>query len=890
MIWLRTIRRALRELFLPKRAESDLDEELRTHLALQTEANMAAGMNPELARYTALRAFGGIDQTKEQCRELRPLAFLRTVWQDLRFGVRTLSRSPGFTIVAILTLALGIGATTAIFTVVDSLLLNPLPYRESSRLVSIFNTTPRYGDWHVTDSLTDVEAVQSQAKSFDQIAWYLPNAKTLSGRERAEGVFVSEISNDFFRLLGADPVLGRFFTSREHIQGNGTVAVLSNDFWKSHFGQRSDVLGQSVVLDDKTYTIVGVASKGFNFPISPSSSGPGTTKVWIPLDPRADAPGNPHFGNRKPVLAIARLRPGANLREANTELATITARLRKEGSTYDQDWSLHAADLTTEIIGDLRPTLLTLLGAAALVLLIVCANISSLLFSLGWQRQKEIAIRIALGASGKRLLGQLMTESILLASLGGAGGVLVAFCGVQAFRFIAPPELPRMSELHPNWALVWFSAAAVFTVAILFGLMPALQTSQVNPSSAVKEGALAMLGTHRYRLRSAVVIVEIALAVPLAISSVLLAKSLYKMTAVPTGMQTDRLLWMNLGVPLSRFKDRGQIASFTRQVLEKLHELPMVESAAVSDNAIFADQYGLASHVRVEGNDATMQGVGNIEQSAVTSDYFATLGIPVLQGRAFMAQDTVGAPRVAVINEKLAKMFWPNRNPIGTRMSYQTDQQGKPVWITVVGVVADTRDTSPASNAKPEFYTPYYQWSFFQTNLLVRTRSDPDSVISAVRERVWSVDKSIPLREATVKTVFSRSMAQPRFRTLLISTFAVIGVLLALIGIYGVVSYSVVHRTHEIGIRMALGATPLTIATSVVSQALKMTAIGMAAGLILAISLTRLIAHLLYGVEPTDPVAFLAVVASLIFVAAAASYIPARRAATVDPMKALRSE
>ena len=887
MTWLAKLWSSLQRFVRSSKADRELDEEIQFHVAMQTEANVAAGMGPEEARHAALRSFGGIDQAKEECRDIRPFAFFETLWQDISYGVRMLLKNPGFTLVAVLTLALGIGATTSIFSAVDIILLHPLPYKNSSRLVAIFSANPRFGGFpRMADSLADALELRSQAQSFDQSACYASSRMNSSGQDEPEQVAATEISSEFFDLLGDRAALGRFFAPSEYVPGNGTFAVLSHAFWSSHFGQKKDVIGKTLTFNETVYTVVGVASAGFDFPDVIGPAGNAKTQIWLPIRPHTDEPNNVHYASTRPVSMLARLRPGVNVRGAEVELQTIAARIRKGASPYEQDWSLHAVDFNESVVGDLKSSLLILLGAVALVLLISCANVANLLLSRGWHRQKEIAIRIALGAGTKRIIRQLLTESVLLAVIGGAIGLLLAFYGITAFRSFAPLDTPRVDELHPSGIMLWFTLATVAVSGILFGLAPAFHASQLNPGLSLKEGGNPSI--HRNRMRGAIVVLQVALALPLVVGSALLLESLYKMTSVSIGMRTDHLLTMHLAIPPSRFNDRPRVQNLVQQILDKIRELPMVESVAATD-APPLRAAGLASRVRVEGNEQTSQGVGDVHFTAVTPDYFGTSGIPILKGRAFSDQDRFGAPLVAIINEKIAHLLWQNREPIGTHVSFQP--VGPPVWLTVIGVVGDTRDAGLDSISRPELYTPYFQRSFPGTNLVVRTRPSPGEVAAAVERKIWSMDKNLPITSiATAEDAVERSIAQPRFRALLLMTFAAIGFVLAMIGIYGVVSYSVAHRTHEIGIRRALGATQGNILKLIVSQGLRLALLGIGIGLLASFALTRLMAHLLFGVTATDPITFVTVALLVIMVAALASYIPARRAARVDPMVALRTE
>jgi predicted permease len=869
------------------RIDEELREEIQSHLEMEQAEQVADGLSATEARAAARRAFGNVTRGEEESRAAWSFLWTEALLRDLCYAARTLRRNPGFTAVAVLTLALGAGATTMMFSIVDAVLLRPLPYKESSRLVTIFSVYPRFRG-NIAVSMRDAAEIRAQARSLEYSAFYSPNVANLSGRGEPREISATQVENDLFGLLGVQPVLGRFFLPGEQVPGNGNVAVLSNEFWRNYFDGQPSIIGKTIALDEKSYMVVGVAPAGFDLP---GSWGDYKTQVWLPMQPIPPGRINAHFADTLPGGMLALLRPGRSLREANAELDSISTRLQREYPENDEDWSLHAIGARDRAVADERPGLLILFGAVTLLLLIACANVASLLLSLGLKRQREIAIRQALGASRGRIVRQLLTESLFLAFLGALFGLVFAIGGVEIFRVFAPRDLPRLDEIHPNWTMLWFALASIVFAGILFGMAPVIQSFRFEVNPTLKPGGVGAGGATRRSLRGAVVVLEVTLALPLMIGSVLLIESLAKVMSVPTGMKTDHMITMSIALKASRYPDHSHVERFLREVLQNIDALPGVDGAAASDSDVLAG-VSMASHVRVEGNEQTAQGVGNIEFMDVSPDFFRVLGIPILEGRAFSPQDVTGSSSVAIINKKLATLFWGKRDPIGTHVSFDVDANGRPIWITVVGVADDTRDSSLEIPPQPELYAPIFQFNAFQgIDLLVRTRSLPSEIVPTVRAQIWSVDEDQPITNVkTMDQVISQDAAEPRFRTLLLACFALLGLVLATAGIYGVVSYFVALHTREIGIRLALGARQSSVVALVMRHGMKLILTGIVLGVALALGLSRLLSRLLFGVQAVNPLAFL--IGSLLLMATgvAACYVPARRAMRVDPLIALRYE
>lgn len=815
---------------------------------------------------------------------------MSTLFQDVKYAIRTLSNVPAFTAVAVLTLALGIGANTAIFSVVNAVLLRPLPFRHPSQLVDIWSRSTSFDFPRMGSSLPDLDDVRQQTTVFSEIAEYnWGHEMALRGQGNPQEVTAVELSQKFFPLLGLQPLYGRLFLPSEMHAGQNRVVILNDSLWRSQFGGDPHSIGKTITLDGKPYTIIGIMPplSFLNFPTF--------ADVWIPFvpDPKEMAARGNHFTD-----AVARLKPGRTLDQAQAELSTVSARLAKTYPDTDKEWSLHAQAVDHDVLGDTRTPLLILLGAVGFVLLIACANVGNLFLSRGLARRRELAIRSTLGATRGRLIRQLLVESILLALIGGACGLLLAVWGVQGLRTLLPPDTPRIQEFGIDHAVLWFTLGASALAGILFGLAPAILASRQELNAVIKEGAGAPAGASGPRhgfLRRLLVAGEIALALILLISATLALRSLAYVLRLNLGFRSDHLLTMQIDTPAFQFANAGQQAQFVRQVLERVRALPGVTNAAITPFAPFSGWSGETTF-RIEGvpeNPNASQLKAEVNEP--TPNYFRTLGIPLIAGREFTDADTENLPDVYVVNEALVKHYFGAENPIGRQITTGTWDQKTPVkWGEIVGVVANTRNQDAKVAPKPELYRPLLQenknvWGF--ETLLVRTHGNPLTLAPLVKDQVWAVNKSLPITQVrTMDQGIAQTNAQPRFQALLLGIFGALGLLLAVVGIYGVISYSVTQRTHEIGIRMALGAAPTQVMRLILAHGLKLALLGVAIGIAAALALTRLMSSLLFGISATDPLTFAAVTVLLLAVAIAACYIPARRAMRVDPMVALRYE
>lgn len=802
-----------------------------------------------------------------------------TLWQDFRYGVRMLTRSPGFTAVAVIVLALGIGANTAVFSVVNATLLRPLPFKDPHRLVGVYKIQLQKGLTFSQLSPVDFGYLRDHSQVFEQIAALLFFSFNLTGSGEPEQIGGAFVSADFFPLLGVQPLLGRFFLAEEDQPGRNRVVILSRSLWQQRFGSDPGIVGKTLTLNDESFTVVGIVSLDIASPLG------GRADLWVPLALVAKA-----MTNTRPSLWVrARLKPGIRLEQAQAEMSALARQLEEQYPEPNRGWDVKLSPLQEMYVGEIRPTLLVLLAAIGFVLLMACANVANLLLARATDRQKEIAIRVALGASRLRLIRQLLTESLLLAVLGGAVGLLVAFQGTEFLMAMKPlGDLHQMFQMGIDGHVLSFTSTVSLLTGMIFGVVPAWQASRPNLNESLKEGGgTSTGGVRRQRSRQVLVVFEVALALLLLIGAGLMLKSFLRLRGVDPGFNPHNLLTMKISLPTSKYRERRQIAAFYQQVLQRIKTLPGVKSVGAAFAAPFS-KWNAVFAFTIEGRPAPAPGeVPEANFRVVSPDYFQAIGIPLLRGRHFTEGDTPEAPGVIIINEALARRFWPNEDPLGHRMKLE----GEEGWRLIVGVVRDVKHWGLDQAAEPEMYVPYLQrpWRFMI--LVVRTVSDPVNLAGAVREQVWAVDKDQPVAEMkTMEQLLEESVSQPHFSTFLLGVFAALGVILAAVGVYGVISYSVIQRTHEIGIRMALGAQPKDILRLVLGQGLKLTVVGIGIGLLGAFAVTRFLRSLLYGISPTDPMTFAGASLLLGGVALAACYIPARRAMRVDPMLALRYE
>jgi putative ABC transport system permease protein len=879
--WLYTIPLRLRSLFRWAQADQELDDELRDHLERKTKEHVAQGMTQEEAHRRARLDLGGIEQTKEKCRDARRVNWIQDLIQDLRFGVRMLQKNLGFTTVAVLTLALGIGANTAVFSVVNTVLLRPLPYPDSDRLVQIWSTNPNTNRWGMWTAYPRFEDWRRQNTVFEEMATARTWVISIKGGDHPESLFAVITSSQILQLLRVHPMLGRGFLPEEDQPGHDHVIILSYGLWQRRFGSDRGVIGRTVNVDEQHYTVIGVMAPDFRFP--PDLPVSYRVDAWLP--PAPDPSRNERVSNN--YYTFARLKPGVTVAQAQAEMDAINHGLADKYAA-DRGLGVKVVGWQRQVGSEVRPALLILLGAISLVLMIACANVANLLLARGAARQREAALRQALGAGRARLMRQFLTESVLLAIFGGVGGLLLAYEGLDLFARLAP-DIPRLNETMIDLQLLIFSAVLTLGTGLIFGIAPALQGYKADVQDSLKEsGSRLTMGSTRARARSVLVTAEIALALMLLAGAGLLVRSFVRLQQVDPGFNPKNLLTAFVMLPSSKYPEPHRQAVFFHEVMDRITSLPGVECAGAADSApMLTNDTGPVS---IEGHPVRPDEVEiQAERPKITPDYFCAMGIGLLRGRTFTWADNEGSLPVAIINESAARQYWPNEDALGKRV--KLEDGSAPVWRQVVGIVGDVRQDSLVKAGRPEVYAPLLQVPVPYMVLAVRTRAEPAALTAAARHAVMAVDKDQPLFQIkTMEQVVGDSIAGRRFQMSVLSIFATIALGLAAIGIYGLMSYTVNQRTHEIGIRMALGAKRGDVLHLVVRRGMMLAIVGVVLGTVGALLLTRFLSGMLYGVGVNDPTTLLSVATLLIGVAALATYIPARRATQVDPMVALRHE
>jgi len=821
---------------------------------------------------------------------------MMTLWQDIKYGARTLLKTPGFTIVAVLALALGIGANTAIFSVVNSVLLRPLPFNEPDRLVAIYDNFLKQDLLRIDVSVPEFIDYQEQAHSFESLAAYSDFNANLAATDGAEPerIEAQAVTHELFAVLGATPHQGRIFLPEEDQPGRDNVVLIGYGLWQRRFGGNAGVVGQSLSVNGQNMTVVGVMSPGFAFPQA--------AELWAPFGFTPEQRAQTQRGSRF-LSVVGRLKPDVSVAQAQAEMdATANNIVQRYPQNYGSSpqksgWSISVVPLHDVYVGDIRPALLVLLGAVGFVLLIACANVTNLLLARGAAREKELAIRAALGAGRLRVIRQLLTESVLLALVGGAVGLLLAVWGVELLTSLMPDNLSRMGEVRLDGRVLGFTFAVSLLTGVLFGLAPAWQASQSNPNETLKEGGRSGAGGgKRQRVRSALIVSEVALALVLLIGAGLMLKSFGRLLNINPGFNPDYVLTMRVPLPAlpgTTYAEPPARAAFYRQTLTRVAALPGIERVAATSilplSPTTSSGTTTAENSVVGPNDLAVEA----DWRWVTPDYFNALDATLVRGRYFAEGDTRETERVAVVDESFARRFYPGEDAIGKRIKRGGFNSQNP-WMKIVGIVRHIKHRRLEADSHVQAYFPYYQDSLpAAMSLVVRARpgTDPASLSVAVRGAVQEVDKNQPVFNVrTMQQIVSESVAQQRLSMLLLAVFAGLALLLAAIGLYGVMAYLVSTRKHEIGIRMALGARAADIFKLVISQGMVLTLIGIGVGLLGAFALTRLMASLLYGVSATDPLTFAVITLLLAGVALLACYIPARRATKVDPIIALRYE
>jgi len=806
---------------------------------------------------------------------------METLAQDLRYGVRMLLQKPAFTFVVVLALAVGIGANSAIFSVVNAVLLRPLPYADPERLVMIWMDNSRINvaeDWHSFPNYTDY---RDHNEVLESIAAFNNRSFNITGSGEPERVQGAWMTGGLLPLLGVNPALGRGFSSEEEQPGKDQVVIIGHGLWQRRFGGDPNILDQPIMLNGSPRTVIGVMPPGFAFPAKDS-------EMWVPI-----ALTQQQMANRNAISyqVIGRIKPGVTFEQAKANLAMVNRWILNQNPNQE-GYGVNPVLYHDQVVGSVRPALLALLGAVAFVLLIACANVANLLLSRAAARSREIAIRTALGAGRVRIIRQLLTESLLLALMGGGVGLLIAFWGLDLLLAFSPSDLPRLDQITMDRRVLGFTLVVSLLTGLIFGLVPALQASRPDLTESLKEGGRGSSGgLQGKRIRSGLVVFEVATALVLLICAGLMIKSFMNLQDVRLGFNPDRLLTARLQLSGTKYREDATATNFYQQLLERVGAMPGVESASAI-STLFLSKTPNSTNFTIEGRApfAPSEQV-EVPVDIITPGFFKSMGIPLVGGREFTPQDASGTPDVVIINETMAKRFWQGEDPIGKRFMYGAPGNGDPQWMTIVGVVGDVRRTGFDAEVRPETFLPHGQAPARGMMLIVRSTSDPRNLAGAVREAVRSIDGDLPVFTVQpMDAVLGDMMAQRRLNMLLFAILAGVALILAAVGIYGVIAYSVTQRTHEIGIRMALGAQRRDIVKMVVGQGIVLAAGGVGLGILASVLLTRLMTALLYGVSATDLVTFVIISVLLTLVAVVASFIPARRATRVDPMIALRYE
>jgi putative ABC transport system permease protein len=892
--WREEVRRRLSRLNLEPAHEAEIVEELAQHLDDVYERSLKAGVTEAEAKRAVLTELSDAELLRNEMRRSQKFAkaapvagggrtnLLADFLNDLRYAVRLQRKNPGFTIVAVIALALGIGANTAIFSVVNTVLLRPLPYKDPERLVMVWEEATKAGYPTDTPAAANFVDWRDQNQAFEGMAAIADESFNLTGSGDPERLEGRRVSANLFPLLGVEPQLGRVFAAAEDQPGSERVVVLSYKLWQRRFGGDAGIVGKTLNLNGAGYTVVGVMPARFQFPTADD-------EAWVPIAfTQEDATNR----GRHYLEVVGRLKPSVTLPQAQAEMSRIATRLQQQYPQSNTDLGAVITPLHEHLVGDIKPALLILLGAVGLVLLIACANVANLLLARAAVRQKEIAVRVALGARRSRLIRQFLTESVSLSVLGGLVGLAIAYGGLVVLKSFIPENISQAREISIDYKVLGFTLLVSVATGLIFGLAPALQSIRFNQIETLKEGGRdAATGGSGKRLRGLLVMAEVAISLVLLIGAGLLINSFLRLRNVDPGFRAENLLTMRIVLPEPKYEKRARRSAFYTDLVQRVQSLAGVRSAAVTTNLPLYRQ-GNSISVSIEGKPEPPPGQEQIVVTRMISpSYFDTMTISLLKGRGLTDQDTDDSPNVAVISETMARRYWPGEEPVGKRLAIGKVRSPEDL-IQVIGVAKDVRQFELTADPKPQMYLTYRQFGFFDLrDLVVKTDVDPASLAATVRNAVWEIDKDQPVSNIrTMEDILGDSIARQRFSMLLLAIFASVALVLAAVGIYGVMSYSVAQRTHEIGIRMALGAQTSAVLKLAVGYGLKLVGAGIIIGLIASFALTRVMSTLLFGVTATDPTTFMLISLLLIAVAAIASYIPARRATKVNPIIALRYE
>ena len=885
--WLRTILQR-------SRMENEMDAELRFHVEARADDLVRSGVTRQDALRRARLEFGGIERAKEECRDARGTSFIETLLQDIRFASRILRKSPGFTAVAVLTLAVGIGASAAVFSLVNAILLRPLPYPDSGRIVLPELISPpgvNLGSEYIPWGQLQFRMLTRDAHPFQTVSAFQNDSFNMTGAGEPTFLDGFRASQEFFSSLGVSPALGRAFTAEEDQPGQEYEVIISDRLWRERFGADRNILGRAVELNGYAYSVVGVMPAGFAFPRAeemPSSFNfPEEPQLWVPLAIAAEPKPGP-----SELALIGRLTPGVTIQQAQAAMDLITKHAEEQDHRWTGWFNTRVVPLQRQVVGDTRRPLQLMLGAVCIVLLIACSNVANLLLTRALARRREFTLRAALGAGRARLIRQLLTESLLIAVGAGAVGILIAHAGIYFVKTLGPSNIPRLREVTLDLPVLAFALGVSLATGMLFGLAPAIGAARENLVDSLKEGSQKSGGSRiSPRLRNALLVSQVALALVLVVSAGLLTRTLFQLLGADGGFNAERVLTFQLPLPTLKYADQDHIVTLFQNVLERLRAMPGVQSAGIGETVPLGGE-GESTVIRTPDHPAASQKEMPFANFTIISPgYFSAIGTPLLRGRDFQETDTKDSMPVAIVNVAMERKFWAREGALGKQVGPGSTRYP---LLTIVGVVPDVKHASLREETAPEMYVLYNQkpWpSMLNMRVALRTKAAPAGVTESVREAVHAIDPDLPLAKvATLATLVDDSMSQPRFSVLLLGSFGVLALLLAAIGMYGVISYSVLQRTQEIGIRMALGAQRHKVFRMVLGQGARLAAMGIAIGLVAALGVTRLMARFLFGVRPTDPLTFAGVSLLLLGIALLACYLPARRAMRVDPMVALKYE
>jgi predicted permease len=885
---LHDLRFRTRALLRHHQVEDELEEELRFHFDRQVEKYMRSGMTEQEAKRKTRLAFGGHEQVKEDCREARGTSFIELTIDDAKYAVRQLLANPTFTIVMMLTLALSIGANTAIFSVVNGVLLKQLPYPQPERLVRIFLSNAQYPKFPLNPF--DFLDFRARNHSFESLAAFTRGDVQLSGNGQPVRLNSFGITSGYFRVLGLHPQLGREFDFPSEIPGNGLQIILSDRLWRTRFGADPNIIGRKITVNMQPYTIIGVMPSGTEHPGNDYHALPygEDVDVWWPFS----FAGNSNRRGSHFIEGIGRLKPGISADQARAEMNAIMSQLAREHPDNDSGWSVLVIPLYSEIVAATRQMLLVLLGAVGMVLLIACANAANLLLARASARQREIAVRLAMGAPRLRVVRQLLTESLLISLTGGALGLGLAIVGVRALVSLLPADFPRAHDIHVSGPVLGFTLLVSLVTGLLFGLAPAMQASHTDPKQGLQKGGRnSTAGRYQNSLRSALVVAEVSLACVLLIGAGLMLRTFLNLLHLNPGFSEEHVLTATLSLPNVKYKTGEQTVSFYDRLTAALNALPGVQSAGAGSDLPWTGYDENAGGFTIEGKKAPPNQEFHARYHMATPGYFSAMGIPLLEGRFFTEADKRGAPRGLIINHAMVQRYWPGEDVIGKRITFDDAPKTDSDWMTVVGVVGDVKDHPNSPGAEPAFWWSEYQAGEPDMSIAIRTHSDPRQVADGLRNAVYRLDPELAVADVKLMgQVADASISTPRFTFVMVGLFAGLAILLAGIGAYGVIAYTVTQRTSEFGLRVALGAQRRDVMRMVLAQSARLAVPGIIVGVLLALSMSRVVQTLIYGVSPADPAILASVVLLVLSVALLASYVPARRAAHADPMVTLRAE